>query len=101
MEVEVPWLLDAIKALGVAGGPVFAALWWLERMDNRALRKEGRENLVQVLSVANTTANSVNDATKAIAAVGQGSRDEVESIKQLAQLIHTLNALLQGGRKIA
>lgn len=67
---ELPGLLDAIGRLGAASGPVFALLWWFERSDNRALRKEVRELLVQALTVAGQSTTAVNEVTKGVAVLG-------------------------------
>lgn len=67
---EIPGLLEAIKGMGAASGVVFGLLYLAERIDNRALRKEVRDLLVQALTVASQSTNAVNEATKAVAALG-------------------------------
>lgn len=83
---EIPGLLDAIKALGVAGGPVFAVLWWLERKERVECQKTTRDLLVQVLNVTSQAANSVTAVTAAVAELREGTKD---SDKRLAQLIRS------------
>lgn len=95
---EFPWAMDVIKALGAAGGPVFAVLWWLERIERRTCQKETKEQLTQVLTVASQAATSVTEVTKAVSALGAGSRDEVISLQQLGQLINTLSMQLLKAR---
>lgn len=64
-------MLEAIRALGIAGGPVFAALWWLERSERRACQAENKDLVRQVLTVTSQATVSVNEVTKAVAAVEQ------------------------------
>lgn len=67
---EIPGLLDAIRDMGAASGVVFGLLYLVERLDNRALRKEVRDLLVQTLTVASQSTNAVNEVTKAVAVLG-------------------------------
>lgn len=67
---ELPGLLDAIKGMGAASGVVFGLLYLAERFDNRALRKELRDLLVQTLTVASQSTTAVNEVTKAVAVLG-------------------------------
>lgn len=67
---EIPGLLDAIGKLGAASGPLFALLWWFERSDNRARRKEERELFEKTLTVASQSTTSINEVTKGVAVLG-------------------------------
>ena len=87
MDIDV--FFEAIRALGVAGGPVFAVLWWLERVERKAAQKEAKEQLVQMMTVASSAATAVAENTKAIASLGEASRDEVESLNKLSQLVNS------------
>lgn len=84
---DLPWALDVIKALGVAGGPVFAVLWWLERKERIECQKTTRDLLVQVLTVTSQAANSVTAVTAAVAELREGTKD---SDQRLAQLIRSM-----------
>lgn len=58
--------LEAIRALGIAGGPVFAFLWWLERLERKDCQKTTKDLLVQTLQVTQQAANSVGAVTQAV-----------------------------------
>lgn len=85
-----PWFLEAIKALGVAGGPVFAALWWLERTERRECQKTVKELMVQTLTVTTHATHSVESVGKAVAELRGSLR---ESVTTLAQTIRAAKKL--------
>lgn len=91
---DIQWLLDLIRAMGVAGGPVFAILFWLERQERKACQKESKELLVQVLTATAQMSSAVADVTKAVAVVGDGTKDTIGSLAQLAQLVRSLGNTL-------
>ncbi len=99
MEVDVPGLLDAIKALGVAGGPVFAVLWWLERKERMVCQKEAHELLTQVLGVTNTAANAVTNVTKAVSDVGESTKEVLGLLAQMSEILRSFGALVRPIRK--
>lgn len=88
--MEVQWLLDLVKSLGVAGGPVFAVLWWLERIERRAYQREARDYLTQVLTVTSQSANSMSEVSRAVAEVSETTKDITSALGKLAQLVRTL-----------
>lgn len=75
-----------LKALGVGGGPVFATLYFFERRTNEALRKEGRDQLIQVMTLTATVTSALAEITRAVTAVGQSSKDGMEALKQLISM---------------
>lgn len=83
MEVETTWIVEMLKALGIGGGPVFATLYFLERRTNEALRKEGREQLIQIMTLTATVTTALAEITRAVSAVGQISKDGMDTLKQL------------------
>lgn len=91
MDPEASWLIEAVKGLGIAGGPVFAFLWWLERMERRSLQKEGKDYLVQMLTLSSKVETAVAKITEAVTALSATSRDEVETLKHLVHLVTTLS----------
>lgn len=84
------WMLDLVRAMGVAGGPVFAILFWLERAERQAAQKESRELLVQVLTTTAQATNSILEVIKAVAAVGEGMKGVNGLLSQLAPLVQHL-----------
>lgn len=59
-------VIEAIKALGIGGGPVFAFLWWLERKERIEGQKAVKEMLVQQLISTQQAVNSAETASEAI-----------------------------------
>lgn len=86
MEVETSWMVEMLKALGIGGGPVFATLYFLERRINEALRKEGREQLIQIMTLTATVTAALSGIDRAVTAVGQTSKDGMDALKQLISL---------------
>lgn len=79
---DLPWAIDLIKGLGIAGGPVFAVLWWLERKERVECQKTTRELLVQVLTVTGQAANSVNAVRDAVVELREASKDANSALSQ-------------------
>lgn len=92
---DVQWLIDIVRAMGVAGGPVFAILFWLERTERRAAQKDYRDLLVQVLTTSAQATNSILEVTKAVTAVSDGMRDTNSSLAQLAQLVRSFGQVFK------
>lgn len=90
MDQAVVWFLDAVKALGVAGGPLMGVLWWLERTERQASQDEARTLTVHVLTVASQTATAVVEITRAVAEMGDSSRETTKSLTALGNVIRTL-----------
>lgn len=80
---EVPSFLEAVSALGIAGGPVFAFLWWLERVERKECQKTIKELLVQSLAVTHQAANSVSAVTVAVAELREVIRHSTTSLSTL------------------
>lgn len=91
-------ILEAIRALGIAGGPVFAVLWWLERTDRKVSQKDTNNFLIQLLNVTNQSTISISEVTKAVTGVAADTDAFAVSLSQLAQLIKTLNHTLRQRR---
>lgn len=66
MEGLLPTIVDAIKALGVAGGPVFAVLWWLERTERKECQKASQDLLVQTLEISHRATSALGSSTAAV-----------------------------------
>lgn len=96
---DITWLLDIIRGLGVAGGPVFAVLFWLERVERKAAQKDSRELLVQNLTTITQASASIVEVTEAVVAVGAGMRDMNRSVVQLAQLVRSIDGARRGVSK--
>lgn len=84
---ELPWALDVIKALGVAGGPVFAVLWWLERKERQESQKTTKDLLIQTLTVTSQATNSVTAVRDAVAELREGTKDSTSALSQLIRSI--------------
>lgn len=59
--MTLPELLEWVKSLGTAAGPIFAMLWWLERGERKDAHDELRD-------IAKTSTTAI---TKAESAIGQ------------------------------
>lgn len=75
--------LEAIKALGIAGGPVFAVLWWLERAERLECQKITRDLLTQSLTTTVQATNFINTATAAFKELKEGIQVSERSLTQL------------------
>lgn len=93
--MDLSIVLDAIRALGVAGGPVFALFYWQERKERLAAQAEYKALLPQVLTVASQAANSVSEVTTAVNELGSESREAVSTLTQLSQQVSSLASLLR------
>lgn len=87
---EIPSFLEAIKALGIAGGPVFAVLWYREQMERRECQKAYADLLVKTLEGTHHLSNSV-------VAVGVAVTELRGMMNQLAA---TFNALTETKRRV-
>lgn len=92
---DIQWLLDIIRGLGIAGGPVFAVLWWLERTERQAAQKEARELLVQNLTILTQATNSIVEVTKAVAVVGSEIKGMNGSVAQVTQVVRSFSNVLK------
>lgn len=84
---ELPWAIDAIRALGIAGGPVFAVLWWLERQERKTCQKEARDLLAQVLTITHQAATSISASNIALNHLGEGMDEGIASLAKLMRSI--------------
>lgn len=75
--------LDAIKALGIAGGPVFAFLWWLERSERISCQKIIKDLLIQTLTVTNQSANAVAVVSATVGELREALKDLEQRLTQL------------------
>lgn len=80
MPEDLGWFLDLVKGMGIAGGPVFAVLWWLERSERKALQLETKQQLTQVLTIAGQAATAVVQVTKAVEESSETSKDSFRSL---------------------
>lgn len=81
--------LDIVRALGVAGGPVFAVLWWLERIDRKAAQIEARESLIKLLNVTNQAATSITEITEIVSEVSRRINDMTILLTSLANRVNS------------
>lgn len=77
--------IEAIKALGIAGGPVFAFLWWLERKERIECQKITKDLMVQSLTITAQATHTVSTVTLAIADLKEIIKDSSKSIYQLVK----------------
>lgn len=94
---DLQWALDAVKALGVAGGPVFAILFWLERGERKEAQKAVVSFLTQLLTVTNAATNSITEVTKVVAEVATSTNEVTSSLAQIAQMIRSLGSAVRRG----
>lgn len=70
--MTIPELLEWVKGLGTAAGPIFALLWWLERNE----RKDAHSELRDIAKDSTTAITKVEGAVGQLIAVfkpGNGS----------------------------
>lgn len=84
---DFPTLFEALKGLGIAGGPVFAILWWLERIERKECQQTTKDMLIQVL---NTTHQATTTVTTVTAAVVELRATMQSSTVTLSQLIRSM-----------
>lgn len=84
---DFPTLFDAIKGLGIAGGPVFAILWWLERVERKECQGTIRDLLTQVLTVTSQATMSVTTVTTAVSELRAVMNSSTTSLSQLIRSI--------------
>lgn len=94
MENDLNWFYDLVKGLGLGGGPVFAALYFLERKERKEMQgkieaeqKDTKALLVQSFTAATQIANSLNGVANAVS-VSQTAQKE--SDERLAQMIQSI-----------
>lgn len=95
MSEDISTLLSLIGGLGVASGPVFAFLWWLERTERKACQTEAKALIDRVFAVTTATANATTAITEAVNELGETTK---ESTTQLVRLIRSLNK--PGGKNV-
>lgn len=81
--LDLPTILDGIKALGVAGGPVFAVLWWMERVERKECQATVKDMLTQVLTVTFQATASVTSVTTAVSELRGVMQTSTTSLTQL------------------
>lgn len=84
---DFPTLLEAISALGIAGGPVFAILWWLERTERKECQATTKDLLVQVLTVTQQATVSVTTVTLAVTELKGVMQNSTTSLSQLIRSV--------------
>lgn len=89
MEINFSTILDYIAGLGAAGGPIFAILWWLERIERKDCQAVTKEMLVQQLTITNQATNSIAAVTAIVTEIRTATR---EADNHLAQLITATHA---------
>ena len=76
--------IEAVKALGVGGGPVLAFLWWLERLERKECQKAIQELLEKSIDVTHQSTIAVASVT---AAFNEMKAWNKESLALLVNLI--------------
>lgn len=84
---DFPTLFEALKGLGIAGGPVFAILWWLERVERKECQASTRELLIQVLTVTQQATMSVTSVTTAVTELKGVMKSSTASLSQLIRAV--------------
>lgn len=80
---DFPTLFEAIKGLGIAGGPVFAVLWWLERLERKECQATTKEMLTQVLNTTHQATTTVTTITAAVVELRAIMHNSTTSLSQL------------------
>lgn len=80
---DFPTLLEAIKGLGIAGGPVFAVLWWLERVERKECQATTKDMLIQVLNTTHQATATVTTITTAVVELRAIMQNSTASLTQL------------------
>lgn len=88
--MDLQAVIEAIKALGIAGGPVFAFLYWLERGERKEAQKSVIGFLERLLTVTNQATTSITEVTKSVAEVAAGNSEVMSSLAQIAQMLRSL-----------
>lgn len=81
--MDTATILDGIRALGIAGGPVFAVLWWLERAERKECQATVKEMLTQVLTVTLQATTSITSVTVAVTELRGVMQTSTTSLAQL------------------
>lgn len=56
-------VFDFLKAIGTAGGPIFAVLWWFERSERKELMEKYHAIVPQAISAIQETRSAVESLT--------------------------------------
>jgi hypothetical protein len=80
---DLPSIFEAIKGLGIAGGPVFAVLWWLERTERKEAQAMAKDLLVQSLQSAHAASTSVSEVTAALAILRESLASSTSTLTQM------------------
>lgn len=82
---DLKWLFDMVESLGIAGGPVFFGLWWLERNERRGEQVENRKQIVQLLAAVNQAATGFATVNALIATLADDTKDAFNTLIQAVQ----------------
>lgn len=78
--IELSVFLELIKAMGIAGGPVFAVLWWLERRERIDCQNVTKDLLVQTLTTTSQSTFAVTTVTTIISELREAMKDSFTSL---------------------
>lgn len=78
--IEFPVFLELIKGLGIAGGPVFAFLWYLERKERIECQKLARDMHTQTLTTTNQLTSAVTSVSTIINELREGMKDSFSAL---------------------
>lgn len=87
MGEDLTTLISLVGGLGVASGPVFAFLWWLERTERKTGQAEAKAMIDRVFAVTTATANATVAITEAVQELSETTK---ESTISLARLVRSL-----------
>lgn len=78
--IEFPIFLELVKGLGIAGGPIFALLWWLERRERIDCQQLTKDLLVQTLTITSQSTVAVTSVTTIVIEVREAMKDSFNSL---------------------
>lgn len=85
--IEFPVFLELIKGLGIAGGPVFAFLWWLERKERMECQKLARDLHTQTLTITSQSTFAVTTVTAIINELRETMKDSFSAMARLLRKV--------------
>lgn len=95
--MEISDLFEAIKGLGIAGGPVFGFFWWLEyrrseklTKDNIALNKELLLRAERYVDATSSQTSAINDVTRTVANAQETLQNMTVLMTEMASTLHTV-----------
>lgn len=85
--IEFPIFLELVKGLGIAGGPIFALLWWLERKERIECQRAAKELFVQTLTTTSQLTVTVTTVAAMIPELREAMKDWFNSLTRLLRKV--------------